>query len=99
MSTPETDLYWEGQESVYQDFCSLVDGTSYEVGRDALDKMKLNVEVDPKTVARSEEYLQEIRILPSVERLEDEDDVAYAKERENDRVESALYPSEGHQPL
>lgn len=99
MSTPETDLYWEGQESIYQDFCSLVDGTSYEVGRDALTKMQFNPDVNPNTIAKCEEYLQEFTILPPVERLEDEDDVAYAKERENDRIESHLYPSEGHQPL
>lgn len=99
MSTPETDLYWAKQQEIYQDFCSLVDGTSFIVGADALKKMSDSPEVDPATVEICEEYLNMSETLPPVERLEDEDDVAYAKERENDRAESHLYPSEGPQHI
>jgi hypothetical protein len=96
MSTPETDLYWAGQDEIFQSFCSLVDGTSYEVGEDAIQKMRLNPDVHKSTLAQCELYLMDLKVFPPVEREEDEDDVAYAKERENDRVESHLYPSEGH---
>jgi hypothetical protein len=66
MSTKETDQYWLAQEAIYQDFCALVDGTSYEVGRDALDKMTEMVGfpdgIAPETYRSCKEYLNGILI-------------------------------------
>ena len=100
MSDQETDQYWEAQEEIYQDFCTLLDGTSFEVGQDALEKMKVNPDVDPKTLTRCEAYLSEYVIVhpdKASEKglLEDEDADAYAKERETQRAESRNAPSEG----
>lgn len=104
MSDQETDLYWEQQEEIYQNYCTLLDGTSYEVGIDALDKMKLNPEVDTKTIVRCEKYLSEyvnmnLDKARKEDLLEDEDADAYAKEREAQRAESRNAPSEGFDPL
>jgi hypothetical protein len=99
MSDQETDLYWEAQEEIYQDYCTLLDGTSFEVGQDALEKMKLNPEVDPKTLTRCEKYLSEYVIIGEDVVLEDEDAEAYAKERETQRAESRNAPSEGFEPM
>lgn len=100
MSDQETDLYWEAQEEIYQDYCTLLDGTSFEVGQDALDKMKLNSDVDPKTLVRCEKYLSEYVIVNPDKAgeeglLEDEDAIAYDKERADQRAESRNAPSEG----
>lgn len=62
MSTPETDQYWSEQEAIYQDFCALVDGTSYEVGLDAINKMTEIEGISPETYRSCKEYLNGILI-------------------------------------
>jgi hypothetical protein len=62
MSTKQTDQYWLAQEAIYQDFCALVDGTSYEVGLDALNKMTEIEGIAPETYRSCKEYLNGILI-------------------------------------
>ena len=102
MSTRQTDAHNEGQEAIFENFCSLVDIAGYAAGQTALDQMTESDDVDPKTYAECKTYLRTIpdpRDTPDT-REDDPDSRGQelqeqAEERQAERMEAHFYPSEG----
>lgn len=91
----ETDAYWNNQQSMYENFCQMVDEKGLQAGRMYLRTYQRDPNVDPHTRMKCEEYLKEAEFDEGDPNDEFREFQARDEETHAQRMDEHFYPSEG----